>query len=119
MENDSISRIAAQIVTGIGFLGAGAIMNDRGGIHGLTTAATIWLVAGIGASVGYPVGDSQPGVHRRWAGRCQKGAGGKSPAVALSSQYCHVDDLRLLHAPVFHRPSGSWHVHLVVPDPGS
>ena len=51
-ENDSISRIAAQIVTGIGFLGAGAIMNDRGGIHGLTTAATIWLVAGIGMACG-------------------------------------------------------------------
>jgi putative Mg2+ transporter-C (MgtC) family protein len=49
---DSITRIAAQIVTGIGFLGAGAIIRDRGGIHGLTTAATIWLVASIGMACG-------------------------------------------------------------------
>ena len=46
--SDSVSRIAAQVVTGVGFLGAGAIIQDRGGVHGLTTAATIWLVASIG-----------------------------------------------------------------------
>jgi putative Mg2+ transporter-C (MgtC) family protein len=50
--SDSITRIAAQIVTGIGFLGAGAIIQDRGGVHGLTTAATIWLVASIGMGCG-------------------------------------------------------------------
>lgn len=49
---DSGTRIAAQIVTGVGFLGAGAIIQDRGGVHGLTTAATIWLVAGIGMACG-------------------------------------------------------------------
>ena len=49
---DSIARIAAQIVTGVGFLGAGAVIQDRGGIHGLTTAATIWLVASIGMACG-------------------------------------------------------------------
>jgi putative Mg2+ transporter-C (MgtC) family protein len=49
---DSITRIAAQIVTGVGFLGAGAIIQDRGGVHGLTTAATIWLVASIGMACG-------------------------------------------------------------------
>jgi putative Mg2+ transporter-C (MgtC) family protein len=49
---DSTTRIAAQIVTGVGFLGAGAIIQDRGGVHGLTTAATIWLVAGIGMTCG-------------------------------------------------------------------
>jgi len=49
---DSVTRIAAQIVTGVGFLGAGAIIQDRGGIHGLTTAATIWLVASIGMACG-------------------------------------------------------------------
>ena len=49
---DSSTRIAAQIVTGVGFLGAGAIIQDRGGVHGLTTAATIWLVAGIGMACG-------------------------------------------------------------------
>jgi putative Mg2+ transporter-C (MgtC) family protein len=51
-QTDSITRIAAQIVTGIGFLGAGAIIQDRGGVHGLTTAATIWLVASIGIACG-------------------------------------------------------------------
>jgi putative Mg2+ transporter-C (MgtC) family protein len=49
---DSITRIAAQIVTGVGFLGAGAVIQDRGGIHGLTTAATIWLVASVGMACG-------------------------------------------------------------------
>ena len=48
----SVTRIAAQIVTGVGFLGAGAIIQDRGGVHGLTTAATIWLVASIGMACG-------------------------------------------------------------------
>jgi len=48
----SPARIAAQIVTGVGFLGAGAIIRDRGGIHGLTSAATIWLVASIGMACG-------------------------------------------------------------------
>jgi len=48
----SVSRIAAQIVSGVGFLGAGAIIQDRGGVHGLTTAATIWLVASIGMACG-------------------------------------------------------------------
>ena len=49
---DSATRIAAQIVTGVGFLGAGAIIQDRAGVHGLTTAATIWLVASIGMACG-------------------------------------------------------------------
>ncbi len=48
----STARIAAQVVTGVGFLGAGAIIQDRGGVHGLTTAATIWLVASIGMACG-------------------------------------------------------------------
>jgi putative Mg2+ transporter-C (MgtC) family protein len=45
-------RIAAQIVSGIGFLGAGTIMQARGSISGLTTAATLWVVAAIGMAVG-------------------------------------------------------------------
>jgi len=48
----SLTRIAAQIVTGVGFLGAGAIIQDRRGVHGLTTAASIWLVASIGMACG-------------------------------------------------------------------
>jgi len=47
------TRIAAQIVSGIGFLGAGAIMRDGEQVTGLTTAATIWVVAAIGVTVGY------------------------------------------------------------------
>lgn len=46
------TRIAANIVTGIGFLGAGVIMRDGGQIKGLTTASTIWLVAALGMGVG-------------------------------------------------------------------
>lgn len=46
------ARLAAQIVTGVGFLGAGTIMQGRGKITGLTTAATIWVVAAIGITVG-------------------------------------------------------------------
>ena len=46
------TRIAAQIVTGIGFLGAGAIMRTGSGIRGLTTAAMIWVNAAIGMAVG-------------------------------------------------------------------
>jgi putative Mg2+ transporter-C (MgtC) family protein len=46
------TRIAAQIVSGIGFLGAGAILHSRGTVVGLTTAATIWVVAAVGAAVG-------------------------------------------------------------------
>lgn len=45
-------RIAAGVITGIGFLGAGAIIRDREGIKGLTTAASLWVVAGIGLAVG-------------------------------------------------------------------
>ena len=46
------ARIAAQIVSGIGFIGAGTIMVNRGNITGLTTAAGLWVVAGIGMAVG-------------------------------------------------------------------
>jgi putative Mg2+ transporter-C (MgtC) family protein len=45
-------RVAAQIVTGIGFLGAGAIIKERQAIRGLTTAACLWLAAGLGMAVG-------------------------------------------------------------------
>ena len=45
-------RIAAQVVSGIGFLGAGTILRNRGNVQGLTTAATLWVVAAIGMAVG-------------------------------------------------------------------
>ena len=47
------TRVAAQIVTGIGFLGAGAILRSGRSIHGLTTAAAIWVAAAIGMAVGF------------------------------------------------------------------
>jgi putative Mg2+ transporter-C (MgtC) family protein len=46
------TRIAAQIVSGIGFLGAGAILHGEGAVVGLTTAATVWVVAAVGTAVG-------------------------------------------------------------------
>ena len=45
-------RVAAQIVTGIGFLGAGAIMRTDSGVQGLTTAATVWVNAAVGVAAG-------------------------------------------------------------------
>ena len=46
------ARIAAGVITGIGFLGAGAIIRAQEGVKGLTTAASLWVVAGIGLAVG-------------------------------------------------------------------
>ena len=46
--------IAAQILTGVGFLGAGTIFRSGGGISGLTTAAGLWVIAGIGMGIGVP-----------------------------------------------------------------
>ena len=56
--NDSF-RLAAQVVTGIGFLGAGAIIQTRSEVRGLTTAATVWFTAAVGLAIGagfYAVG---------------------------------------------------------------
>lgn len=50
--NNDPGRIAAQVVSGIGFLGAGTIMREGASIRGLTTAASLWTVAGIGLTVG-------------------------------------------------------------------
>lgn len=46
------ARIAAGVITGIGFLGAGTIMHAKSAVRGLTTAASLWVVAGIGLAVG-------------------------------------------------------------------
>jgi putative Mg2+ transporter-C (MgtC) family protein len=46
------ARLAAQVISGIGFLGAGTILQARGTVVGLTTAATIWVVAAIGLTIG-------------------------------------------------------------------
>ena len=50
--NADPGRIAAQVVSGIGFLGAGTIIRSRASVFGLTTAASLWSVAGIGLAVG-------------------------------------------------------------------
>jgi putative Mg2+ transporter-C (MgtC) family protein len=50
--NADPTRVAAQIVTGVGFLGAGTILHARGAVVGLTSAATIWVVAAIGVTLG-------------------------------------------------------------------
>ncbi len=52
LTNSDPERIAAQVISGIGFLGAGAIMKDGFNVIGLTTAASLWVVAAIGLSVG-------------------------------------------------------------------
>src|SRR5438874_11955249 len=53
------TRIAAQIVTGVGFIGAGTILHARGAGVGLTSAATIWVVAAIGVALGGADGRSE------------------------------------------------------------
>ncbi len=46
------TRIAAQIITGVGFLGAGVILHNKGGIKGVTTAAMIWMLSALGLMIG-------------------------------------------------------------------
>ena len=46
-------RMPSQVITGIGFLGAGTIMHEKGSIKGLTTAATVWVVGCLGLAIGY------------------------------------------------------------------
>ena len=47
-----VDRVVANIVTGIGFLGAGIIFREGGTVRGITTAATVWAVAAIGVAIG-------------------------------------------------------------------
>jgi putative Mg2+ transporter-C (MgtC) family protein len=52
MAGGASDRIAAQIVTGVGFIGGGAILRSRMSVHGMTTAATIWVNAAVGLAAG-------------------------------------------------------------------
>lgn len=52
LKNGDPGRVAAQVITGVGFLGAGAIIQTKGSVRGLTTAAGIWMVAALGLAVG-------------------------------------------------------------------
>ncbi len=53
VDPESTSRIAAQVVTGIGFLGAGLILKDGTTVRNLTTAASLWFAAAIGMAIGF------------------------------------------------------------------
>ena len=79
-------RIAAQIVTGIGFLGAGAIMRTDAGVQGLTTAATVWVNAAVGVG-GAEAGSTTSRVHRhRKASRDRRrAASGSRPSTAIGA----------------------------------
>lgn len=50
--SSDVARVLGQVITGIGFLGAGSIIQSTEGVRGLTSAATIWITAGIGIAVG-------------------------------------------------------------------
>ena len=52
LKNGDPGRIAAQVISGIGFLGAGAIIQMKGSVRGLTTAAGIWMTACLGLAIG-------------------------------------------------------------------
>lgn len=52
-QGNETTRIAAQVVTGVGFLGAGVILHGQGHISGLTTSATLWTAAAVGMAVGF------------------------------------------------------------------
>lgn len=47
------SRVASQIVVGMGFIGAGVILHEKGNVYGLTTAAGLWAMAAVGTAVGF------------------------------------------------------------------
>lgn len=53
VDPDSTSRIASNIIPGIGFLGAGLILKEGGNVHNLTTAASLWFSAAIGMAIGF------------------------------------------------------------------
>jgi putative Mg2+ transporter-C (MgtC) family protein len=52
LDSDALSRVTAGIVTGVGFIGGGAVLRDRTNIYGVTTAATIWVMTSIGIACG-------------------------------------------------------------------
>ncbi|PSW04108.1 hypothetical protein C9J01_28545 [Photobacterium rosenbergii] len=56
--NADISRVMAQVITGIGFLGAGVMMTRDGQIHGVTSAAVVWMLAALGITIGLGYGQT-------------------------------------------------------------
>ena len=87
-------RIAAQVVTGVGFLGAGTILHTRGTITGLTSAATIWVVAAIGLTVGAGAVLRGAGVDRDGdasASRTRLGREALFPVRARQPRWCALE----------------------------
>ena len=78
------SRVAAQIVSGIGFLGAGIIIYRKHEIHGLTTAAGVWATAGVGMAAGAGITGHLPGIRR--AGRAVPAPQRRRPARPRGSK---------------------------------
>ncbi|MEJ2766730.1 MgtC/SapB family protein [Photobacterium sp. MCCC 1A19761] len=56
--NADLARVVAQVITGIGFLGAGVMMNRDGQIHGVTSAAVVWMLAALGITIGLDHGQT-------------------------------------------------------------
>lgn len=52
-DDNATSRVIQGVITGVGFIGAGTIIRDRFSVHGITTAATIWLMTGVGIACGH------------------------------------------------------------------
>lgn len=52
-DENASSRVIQGVITGVGFIGAGTIIRDRFSVHGITTAATIWLITGVGIACGH------------------------------------------------------------------
>lgn len=87
-------RIAAQVVTGIGFLGAGTILHTRGQITGLTSAATIWVVAALGLTIG--------------AGHYVEAMGSSLTVVLVLMGLGRFEARFLTHEPLAGEPSDDW-----------
>ena len=51
-DQNASTRVVQGVITGVGFIGAGTIIRDRASVHGITTAATIWLMTGVGIACG-------------------------------------------------------------------
>lgn len=107
--NADIARVMAQVITGIGFLGAGVMMNRDGQIHGVTSAAVVWMLAALGVTIGLGYGQSavimtgvmiavllgvdklenslrflRKGVHAHWSDRRQRKLMKRTPPPAQS-----------------------------------
>jgi len=109
--NADIARVMAQVITGIGFLGAGVMMNRDGQIHGVTSAAVVWMLAALGITIGLGYGQSavimtgvmitvllgvdklenslrflRKGVHAHWSDRRQRKLMKRTPPPAQSGE---------------------------------